>query len=107
MPDPETLDKEWKVYAEGKKPGGPRPGAIVTTSLVNSVGAPEGVPEERLPWKSYGNALAVPDFGRIFLAELRVECDTFRFSMIRLDMGCVAAGNGQVTTFAVNGGTRP
>jgi hypothetical protein len=103
MPDPEALEKEWKAYAEGEKPKGQRPGAFITTSLVNSV----GVPEDALPWRSYGNALAVPNFGRIFLAELRVECDTFRFSMIRLDMGCVSGGKGTVTTYAVNGGTRP
>ena len=100
MPDSTKLHEQWEAYV---KKGGPRPDAFVTTSLVSSVGKPEG----KLPWSSYGNALAVPDFGRIFLAELRVECDTFRFSMIRLDMGCVAAGGGTVGTNMVNGTTRP
>jgi hypothetical protein len=100
MPDSTKLHEQWEAYV---KKSGPRPDAFVTTSLVSSVSKPEG----KLPWSSYGNVLAVPDFGKIFFGELQVECDTFRFSMIRLDMGCVAAGNGTVTTYAVNGGTRP
>ena len=100
MPDSTKLHEQWEAYV---KKGGPRPDAFVTTSLVNSVGTPEG----KLPWTPHGNALVVPDFGKIFFGELQVECDTFRFSMIRLDMGCVAAGNGTVTTYSVNGTTRP
>ena len=101
MPDPVELQKQWKDYLNpdpGKR--GPRPSAAVNCSIVTSLG-------NTGPWKSYGNALEVPDFGRIFFGELRVECDTFALSMIRLDMGCVIGGNGKVSTYAVNGGTRP
>lgn len=96
MPDPAALKKEWDAYTNG----GTRPSAAVDCSIVTSLG-------NTAPWKSFGHALEVPEFGRIFFGELRVECDTFAFSMIRLDMGCVIGGKGQVTTFAVNGGTRP
>jgi hypothetical protein len=101
MPDPVELRKQWDAYLNpDPQKRGPRPTAAVDCSLVASLG-------KTGPWKSAGNALEVPEFGRIFFGELRVECDTFRFAMIRLDMGCVAGGSGGVTTFAVNGGTRP
>jgi hypothetical protein len=103
MPDPKQLHKEWETYAYGEVPKGPRPGAFVTTSLVNLVTKPN----RKLPFSTYGNVLVVPEFGRIFLAELRVECDTFHFAMIRLDMGCVAAGDAKITPYTINGSTRP
>jgi hypothetical protein len=103
MPDPKTLDPQWKTYAEGEQPKGPRPAASVTTSLVSDVLKPEG----KLPFSAYGNVLVVPKFGKIFLAELRVECDRFELSMIRLQMGCFAAGSGKANTAIVDGGTRP
>jgi len=97
MPDPTGLRREWDAFIENR---GPRPTAEVDCSLVTSLG-------ETGPWTSAGNAIEVPEFGRIFLGELHVECDTFKFSMIRLDMGCIGSGNGTVSTFSVNGGTRP
>jgi glycine cleavage system H lipoate-binding protein len=101
MPDPAELRKEWNAYIDpDPKKRGPRPKAAVDCSIVTSLG-------ETGPWKSAGNAIEVPEFGRVFFGELRVECDSFEFAMIRLDMGCVAGGKGKVTTYAVNGGTRP
>jgi hypothetical protein len=101
MPDPGMLRKEWDAYLNpNPAKRGLRPTAAVDCSLVTSLG-------DTGPWQSAGNALEVPEFGRIFFGELRVECDTFRFAMIRLDMGCVAGGNGKVTTYTINGSTRP
>jgi len=101
MLDPAVLRKEWDAYIDpDPKKKGPRPTAAVDCTIVTSLG-------DTGPWKSAGNALEVPEFGRVFFGELRVECDTFRFSMIRLDMGCVAAGNVKVTTYSVNGSTKP
>jgi hypothetical protein len=97
MPDPSELHDQWDDYTKGK---GPRPTAAVDCSIVTSLG-------DTGPWKSAGNALEVPEFGRVFFGELRVECDSFNFAMIRLDMGCVAGGKGKVTTYAVNGSTKP
>jgi hypothetical protein len=40
------------------------------------------------PGTPYGNVFEVPEFGRIFLGELLVDCNTFRLTMLRLEMGC-------------------
>lgn len=103
MPDPGKLDAEWKRYIKEEQKKEFRPNAFVTTSLVNSIKVDGG----KLPGTSYGNVLVVPKFGKIFLAELRVECDVFELTMIRLDMGCFASGSAQSNTAIVNGGTRP
>jgi hypothetical protein len=97
MPDPSELHDQWDAYTKGK---GPRPSAAVDCSIVTSLG-------DTGPWKSAGNALEVPDFGRVFFGELRVECDSFNFAMIRLDMGCVAAGSAKASKIIVNGSTVP
>ena len=39
-----------------------------------------------------GHAIYIPDFGRVFLGELRVEHGAFDLTMIRLDLGSPSAG---------------
>jgi hypothetical protein len=68
------------------------------------------------PGTSFGHVIDVPHFGKIFLAELRVErkpgnpvkriYDTYEFhlTMIRLDMGCLAQGTAAVAALDTNGG---
>jgi hypothetical protein len=95
-------------------------------SLVDSV---EGEPEEAKPGEpapkvsyggtSFGHVIDVPHFGKIFLAELKVErkpgdpgkrlYDTyeFRLTMIRLEMGCIAQGTAAVAALDTNGGGQP
>jgi hypothetical protein len=99
------VQAQWEAFIQKK---GPRPEAAIECSLVdpawktttvNSAGQMIEAPA--------GHVIEIPDFGRIFLAELKVDCDSFEFNMIRLDMGCVADGSGKVTNYAVNGGTRP
>ena len=51
-----------------------------------------------------GHVIHIPDFGTIFLAELTVNHNTFHLTMIRVEMGCIAAGSGSVGVCAVNGG---
>jgi hypothetical protein len=51
-----------------------------------------------------GHVIHIPDFGTIFLAELTVNHNTFHLTMIRVDMGCIAAGSGSMGVCAVNGG---
>ena len=97
LPDSAQLQKEWKTFIDGK---GPKPKAAVECSLVGSLG-------ETKPWNSVGHVIEVPEFGKIFLAELKVDCDTFGLTMIRLDMGCIAHGPTNAGTAVVNGGTRP
>jgi hypothetical protein len=104
MPDSAELHKQWTAYIDpDPKKQGPRPDAFVTTSLVSSIKVDGG----KLFGASYGNVLVVPKFGKISLAELRVECDRFELTMIRLQMGCFVAGTGSATRSMVNGGTRP
>src|SRR5450631_160572 len=97
LPDSAQLRKEWDAFIAGKRP---KPKAAVECSLVASLGATN-------PWNSAGHVIEVPEFGRVFLAELKVDCDTFGLTMIRLDMGCVAHGGTQASTAVVNGTTRP
>jgi hypothetical protein len=100
-------------------------------SLVDSV---EGEPEEAKPEEaksgeagpkvsyggtSFGHVIDVPHFGKIFLAELRVErkpgvpgkrvYDTYEFhlTMIRLEMGCIAQGSAAVAALDTNGTGQP
>jgi hypothetical protein len=56
------------------------------------------------PVKSFGHVIHIPDFGNIFLAELTVSHDTYNLTMIRVDMGCLAAGSAGVASCSVNGG---
>lgn len=52
-----------------------------------------------------GHVIHIPDFGTIFLAELTVNHNTFHLTMIRVEMGCIAAGTGSMGVCVVNGGT--
>ena len=55
------------------------------------------------PAKSFGHVIHIPDFGNISLAELTVNHNSYRLTMIRLEMGCLAAGSSSIGTCAVNG----
>jgi len=55
------------------------------------------------PAKSFGHVIHIPDFGNIFLAELSVSHNSYRLTMIRLDMGCLAAGSSTIASCTVNG----
>ena len=106
MPDPGKLDAEWKRYIEDRQKTDLRPAAFVTTSLVNSIKIEEAF-EGKLSGSPNGNVIAVPDFGKIFLAELRVECDSFELTMIRLKMGCIGSGTVTASSGKMNGSTVP
>lgn len=57
--------------------------------------------EEIVP---FGHVIFVPDFGKIFLADLSVSHNTLRLTMIRLELGCVAHGTVEASVTVVNGG---
>jgi hypothetical protein len=55
------------------------------------------------PARSFGHVIHVPDFGTIFLAELKVNHNSFHLTMIRLELGCIADGSARIVTCNVNG----
>jgi hypothetical protein len=105
---------EIKAQADAaNKPGGAWDG--ITCSLVENVeikdisvkgadGKPVQIPP---PAKSFGHVIHIPDFGTIYLAELRVNHNSFNLTMIRLALGCIADGNVGAGTAVVNGGSKP
>jgi len=59
------------------------------------------------PAHCFGHVIHVPDFGTIFLAELKVNHNSFHLTMIRLELGCIADGSASIATCNVNGGHKP
>src|SRR3984957_1275492 len=55
------------------------------------------------PAQTFGHVIHIPDFGNIFLAELTVRHNSYKLTMIRLEMGCLAAGSTGVASCNVNG----
>jgi hypothetical protein len=71
-------------------------GFEIATKNEKSIGIPT-------PARSFGHIIHVPDFGTIFLAEMKVNHNSFNLTMIRLEMGCVASGGLSIATCNVNG----
>jgi hypothetical protein len=69
-------------------------------SLVN------GVTIDR-PALASGHRIFLPDFGSIFLGELRVNYFSAQLTMLRLEMGCIADGDLSVGSAYSNGATMP
>lgn len=63
-------------------------------SLVDGVGG-------AIPGRSFGHVIEIPEFGRIFLAELFVSPALFRISMIRAELGCTVQGGGTGSSASV------
>src|SRR5690349_3869942 len=101
------LMSQWEscVKARETKPDAPKPNASATGTLAYDVSLAD--PKNAGDVKIDRNVLSVPDFGKIILAELDVDCDTFHLTMIRLEMGCLAAGTMTASSTIVNGSTRP
>jgi hypothetical protein len=99
-----------KYYNQGSSSAG-KPGPI-TCSLVNQV-------EGGYPGRSFGHAIDVPNFGKIYLATLTVEQSdydtptgaprytTITLKMIEMVMGCVGGGSLVGGGGKTNGGTEP
>jgi hypothetical protein len=56
------------------------------------------------PARCFGHVIHIPEFGTIFLAELKVNHNSFHLTMIRLELGCIADGSASLVTCSVNGG---
>jgi hypothetical protein len=82
----------------------------IECSLVNQA-------EGSFPGRCFGHVIEVPDFGRIYLATLRVEQSDFQngvpkrtlfnLTMIELKLGCLAHGSVGIGNPIVNGHTKP
>jgi hypothetical protein len=46
----------------------------------------------KLPGTNQGNVFTIPGFGKVSLAELIVDCNSYRLNMFRLELGCPLAG---------------
>ena len=68
--------------------------------VLNAAGETEHI---ELPGKTFGHVIHIPDFGTIFLAELRVNHNSYNLTMIRLELGCIADGDVNMVTCNVNG----
>jgi hypothetical protein len=98
-----NVQAQWKAHLDDRKKQ--RPTDRATGTLAHEVSFEDQGSQGDA--KIQGNVITVPEFGQIFLAELAVECDTFHLTMIRLEMGCIAAGTMTMSSAIVNGGTRP
>lgn len=59
--------------------------------------------EGQFPGTPFGNVFEVPDFGRVFLGELLVDCKSYQLTMVRLELGCSGQGNVSASTAKANG----
>jgi hypothetical protein len=58
------------------------------------------------PGRSFGHVIHIPDFGTVFLAELRVNHNSYNLTMIRLELGCLLDGAVSLVACNVNGGSK-
>jgi hypothetical protein len=63
--------------------------------------------EATAPAEGYGRVIHVPDFGNIFLGELRVSPFAAELTMLRIEMGCVATGTVSAASVRPNGRWAP
>jgi hypothetical protein len=91
------VQSQWEAYLQDRNK--PKPTARATGTLAFDL----SLGEQAIT----GNVITVPEFGKIFLAELAVECDSFQLTMIRLELGCMAKGAMSFGSNLVNGGTQP
>lgn len=74
----------------------------IECSLVEKI-----TPKGKLPGTIQGNVLTIPGFGKISLAELIVDSNSFRLSMFRLELGCPTKGGISGGNGTANGSTAP
>jgi hypothetical protein len=93
---------EWLAGRHGwvKSPEGRKKKGYVLCSLVNEV-------QGAKPGTAFGHVLHVPGFGNIFFGELIVAQSSYRLTMMRIEMGCLAEGNISVASAFSNGSGMP
>jgi hypothetical protein len=87
-------------HASMKSPESRKKKGYVLCSLVGEL-------QGAKPGTSFGHVLHVPGFGNIFFGELVVAPNSYRLTMMRIEMGCLAEGNVSVASAFSNGLTSP
>lgn len=72
----------------------------VLCSLVDGV-------EGTVPGKKIGHFLEIPEFGRIFLAEIMAFPHSIQLTMVRAELGCNVHGKVSAASSHINGSTMP
>ena len=117
-----SAQREKDEKANGAKPGNTQPKAVeqnnddpwdgIACSLVENVEI-EDIPGKNADGKSdpikppavsFGHVIQIPDFGKVFLAEVTVKHNSYTLTMIRFELGCLASGDAGVGVCTVNGG---
>jgi hypothetical protein len=93
---------EWLAgrHASMKSPEGRKKKGYVLCSLVEEL-------QGAKPGTSFGHVLHVPGFGNIFFGELVIAPSSYRLTMMRIEMGCLADGDISVASTFSNGSTFP
>jgi hypothetical protein len=93
---------EWLAgrHASMKSPESRKKKGYVLCSLVEEL-------QGAKPGTSFGHVLHVPGFGNIFFCELIVAPNSYRLTMMRIEMGCLAEGNISVASAFTNGAGIP
>jgi hypothetical protein len=78
----------------------PKGDGCVLCSLVDGIDQP-------VPGRTFGHALELPHFGKIFLGEVLVYPGSIQVSMIRAELGCATTGSIGVAMAHGSGGTIP
>jgi hypothetical protein len=93
---------EWLAgrHASMKSPESRKKKGYVLCSLVAEL-------QGAKPGTSFGHVLHVPGFGNIFFGELIVGPNSYRLTMMRIEMGCLAEGNISAASAFSNGFTVP
>jgi hypothetical protein len=59
------------------------------------------------PGNSFGHVIVIPEFGKVFLAELLLDHNSFHLIMLRLELGCPVQGQIASGDTRTNGSTIP
>jgi hypothetical protein len=78
----------------------PEDNGCALCSLVDGV-------DQAIPGRSFGHVVEIPDFGRIFLAEVLFSRATVQLSMIRAELGCAHTAMATAGSGSVGGRTVP
>ena len=120
--EPAPEDRIEGYYTDGPATGDPDIGdpeysESLEASLVSNSGFAEDL--DAPPGQCFNHVIDVPNFGRVYLAHLRLKHDAFQndsgipkrttvdLSMVKLKMGCMAAGTASMIQTRTNGTSRP
>jgi hypothetical protein len=99
-PEADRDEFRWVRDRFGWMARGPEEDRCVLCSLVDGL-------DGSVPGTSFGHAVEIPDFGRIFLGELLVCPGSVQFALIRAELGCSVSGGMSACSAKANGGTVP